>query len=279
MAITAVRANAAGSADGADGRRVVPRGALDPRAPTPLYHQIYVVLREKILNGAYRAGTRLPGEQGLASDFGVSRITTKRAVNELAAEGLVVRERGRGTKVSFTMPQRLDAGIGGLLENLMAMGLETEARVLDFAYEVPPAEIGRALEVAADAKVQRAVRVRYLDGEPFSYLTTYVPAEFGRHFGRAELARTPLLALLERGGVEVTVAAQTITATLADTVVAPALEVKVGSPLLGLTRVVRDQNDRPVEHINALYRPDRYQYRMRLSRVQGEEHNRWSPTE
>ena len=72
-------------------------------------------------------------------------------------------------------------------------------------------------------------------------------------------------------------AAQTISATLADNVIAQHLGVDVGSALMKITRVVRDQTGRPVEFITALYRPDRYQYRMALSRVQGEEQNRWTP--
>ena len=71
---------------------------------------------------------------------------------------------------------------------------------------------------------------------------------------------------------------QTISATLADTLVAPRLKVRVGSPLLSVTRTVADQNGRPVEYINILYRPDRYQYRMKLARVQGIAAKLWSPT-
>ena len=254
------------------------RAAVDARAPTPLYHQVYVILRERIRNGSHRPGTRIPSEQKLAAAFGVSRITVKRAVDQLAAEGLVARHRGRGTTVlSRLETPPVQGSLNGLLENLLAMGLKTGVEVVDFAYERPPEEVRRALAHLEGEEVQKAVRVRSLDGEPFSYLTTYVPAEIGRSFGRRDLARSPLLSLLERCGVEVTSAEQTITATLADTDVARHLGVGVGAPLLSLTRVVRDQHGRPVEYINVLYRPDRYRYHMRLSRVQGEARNLWSP--
>ena len=71
-------------------------------------------------------------------------------------------------------------------------------------------------------------------------------------------------------------AEQTITAALADSQVAPALDIEIGSPLLAVSRVVRDQDDRPVEYVKALYRPDRYQHRMSLTRVQRDERNIWS---
>ena len=91
-------------------------------------------------------------------------------------------------------------------------------------------------------------------------------------------SEVPLLTLLERGGIEVSRAEQTITATLADAEVARRLGVELGAPLLRLGRIVYDQQNRAVEYITGLYRPDRYQYRMNLSRVQTDRANAWSPS-
>ncbi len=254
-------------------------GAIDERLRTPLYHQIYLVLRNKIVDGELGDGDLLPSEEETARAFGVSRITAKRALNELAEDGLVIRERGRGTRVTRKAPAPpVRASVEGLLENLMAMGLETEVELLEFGYCRPGDEVRAALGCGPDEQVQRTVRIRRLEGEPFSYLTTYVPEKIGRTYDRDELASTPLLTLLERGGVVVGRAEQTITATLADATVAPRLGVDLGAPLLRIGRVVFDQQDRPVEHITGLYRPDRYQYRMELSRVQTDHANAWSPS-
>ena len=252
--------------------------AVDRRLRAPLYHQIYLILRQKICEGAYGFGEILPSEQELSRDFKVSRITAKRALNELAGAGLVIRQRGRGTSVSFqpaSPPVR--SSVEGLLENLLMMGLRTEVRLLAFGYVAASEEIARALGCEPGAAVQRAVRIRRLEGKPLSYLTTHVPEAIGRSYDQGDLASTPLLALLERGGVKVGSAEQTITATLADTTVAPLLEVEIGAPLLQVTRIVADEAQRPVEHLTALYPPERYQYRMVLSRVQSESENRWSP--
>ena len=88
-----------------------------------------------------------------------------------------------------------------------------------------------------------------------------------------------MLSLLERGGIQVDAANQLISATLADAEVAGHLGVEAGSALLKINRIVRDRDGRPVEYITALYRPDQYQYRMVLSRVQGETHNTWTPSQ
>ena len=258
-------------------KRASPR--LDPALRTPLYHQIYILLREQIVSGAYGDDALLPTEFSLARTYGVSRITAKRALDELKAEGLVERRRGRGTSVAKRVESRpVDANLSGLIENLLMMGLETAVEILAFDYVVPPETVRAALELASGVDVQRAVRVRRLDGIPLSYTVSHVPAELGRSYQRVDLAKAPLLALLERAGVLIGSADQTITATLAGPEVATALEVQVGSALLAITRTVFDQNGRAVEHIVILYRPDRYAYRMKLARVQGSATKLWSPT-
>jgi len=260
-----------------------PGSDLDGRSASsalrsPLYHQIYLVLREQIRSGVLRPGDILPGEHDLASDYGVSRITVKRALNELAADGLVNRARGRGTQVVETdAAPALSTSGEGQLEDLLSMGLETDVAVLDFSYVPAPPEVAQALGCGAGEEVQRCVRVRALDNEPFSYLTTYIPSDIGHTFGPEDLTERPLLMLLEQAGVEVEAASQTVTATLADAAVAKALEMEIGSALLKVSRVVTDKQGRPVEYITALYRPDKYGYRMTFSRVGGGEAASWSP--
>lgn len=261
------------------GRRPA-RSLADGHLPTPLYHQIYVLLREQIVSGALAPRAPLPTEHELMRRFHVSRVTAKRALDELAAEGLVERSRGRGTRVVEALrPAPVSGNISGLLENLLMVGLKTRVQIVDFGYVPAPADVARALRIEPGTEVQRAVRARSRAGVPLSFTTSYVPAEIGRTYGRKDLVHHPLLALLEKAGVLIGAADQTISATLADTVVAPRLKVRVGSPLLSVTRTVADQDGRPVEHINILYRPDRYQYRMKLARVQGTAAKLWSPAD
>jgi GntR family transcriptional regulator len=246
------------------------------RTPLPLYHQVFLIMRDRILDGMYPPGGLLPSEQEIMRAFDVSRITAKRAMDELAAVGMVRRERGRGTIVTYKAPPRLETGIEGLLENLLAMGLETDVDLKEFGYVPAGNEIARALGLQPGEMVQCAVRVRSLEGKPFSHLTTYVPEAIGMQYGRDDLASKPLLMLLERCGVSVGGAEQTISATLADPAVARALETETGSPLIRIARIVRDESGRGVEYLIGYYRPDRYQYRMALHRVQDRGRTTWS---
>ena len=145
---------------------------------------------------------RVPGEQDLTEEFGVSRITAKRALNELADAGLVVRERGRGTRVvQRPVVPAVTSSIEGWLENISLMGQSTKAEVLEFGYAEATDDIAAALDVPVGTQVQRAVRVRHFEGQPMSFLVTFVPAEIGRCFDRGDLSTTPLLQLLEKAGV------------------------------------------------------------------------------
>ncbi|PTT40192.1 GntR family transcriptional regulator, partial [Acidovorax sp. HMWF018] len=155
----------------------------------------------------------------------------------------------------------------GLLENLVSMGLRTSVKVLDVDTVTASRAVAGALNIAVGDAVQKAVRVRSTKEGPLSHITTYVPADIARQFGRRELARKPILVLLEESGVNVGRAHQTISAKLADAVVARHLDVSVGSALLAVRRLIYDDQERPVQWLHGLYRPDRYEYEMQLSRV------------
>ena len=253
--------------------RLEPTG-IDARLPTPLYHQIYLILHDKIIEGAYAASARLPSEQELMRMFQVSRITAKRALDELAAAGLVTRARGRGTLLAAQPLGR--SGINGRSAPSPA-DRKTETRLLEFGYVAASPEVAKALDCAPGIVVQRAVRIRLREERPFGHLTTFVPEDIGRSYGRKELASTPLLALLARDGVTACTADQTVGATLADTLAAPALDLAVGAPLLRLARVVRDRSGRAIEYAVVLYRPDRYQFHMQLEREPGTNPDGWRP--
>jgi GntR family transcriptional regulator len=244
----------------------------------PKARQVYLVLRERIADGGFDSGDALPPEQALAAAHNVSRITVRRALAELEREGLIDRRQGSGTFVNpRDVAKPVIADLADVLRNLVEMGKSTDVRLLAFGYQDAPAPIADALRLAPGERVQRSVRVRIIDREPFSHLTTYVPERVGMTYSERELASQPLLTLLERSGVSVDRATQEIGAVLASPEVANALDVEIGSALIALTRVVYDARGRGVEHLRALYRPDRYAFRMDLERTGERDGRRWSP--
>lgn len=261
-------------------RKVLPLPKpLDAESALPLYRQLFDRLRKAILRGVFAPGALLPSETELGADYGVSRITVRRAVEELRQLGLVQPEKGRGVRVrkpAIMQTAPVLGAIEGLIENNLAMGLETEVELREFDYLPASPDVAQALGLPEGATVQHAVRVRSHDGVPFSHLTTFVPEHIGRGFDKAEMAKHPLLLLLERNGIEVAGARQTITAQTAPRHIARLLNVETGSALLRIERIVTAQDDAAVEYIIGLYRPDIYAYRMRLQRELGPGVNRWA---
>ncbi len=229
--------------------------------------RIYLLLRERIASGDLPAGRRLPSEPVLAAEQGVSRVTLRRALDRLAEEGLVSRRVGAGTFVTDGMLNPVvAANLGDVFAHLKTMGQTTGLRLLAFAYGPPPDFVAAALGLGPGERTQCSVRVRLIDGEPFSYLTTHVPEHIGLTYNEADLATTPLLELLERSGIVADRASQTLSATLAGPEMADALQLEVGAPLISLTRIVHDPAGAGVEHLHALYRPDRFAFHLDLSR-------------
>ena len=240
--------------------------------------RIYLVLRDRILSNALARGARLPTENDLARFHRVSRVTVRRALAELERERLIERRRSSGTRVIYQPKSKpMTADISGVLANLTEMGERTASELREFHYLSAPAAVADALGLGSGAKVQRSVRIRSVRGMAFSYLTAHVPEDIGRTYSRSELAAQPLLALLERSGAKLDRASQRMSAVLASPDVARALKVRVGSPLIELVRVVFDRNGRGVEHLHALYRPDRYNFELELVRAGEVNARTWMP--
>ena len=255
---------------------------MNASMPLPKYHQVYLVLREQLHEGKFSDG--VPGELVLMQQFSVARVTIRRALSQLAQEGLIQREPGRGTRTLLqhrgghndtTYPNPHRARLTGLLENLVSMGLRTSVKVLSVQRIPAPNEVASILQMKGGELAQKAQRVRYTRDGPLSHITTWVPDRLARGFGRKELAQKPILMLLEESGVKVGSARQSISAKLADAVIAQHLGVAVGSALLAVSRLIYDIDDNPIQWLQGLYRPDRYEYQMQLSRVGGIDAKVW----
>ncbi|AGH86064.1 MULTISPECIES: GntR family transcriptional regulator [Ralstonia solanacearum species complex] len=237
-----------------------------PDAVVPLYHQIYVVLRQQILEGKFGDGP-MPGEIELARQFGASRVTMRRVFDYLVKEGLVRRHRGMGTFVVRPDDPEAAGGSQTLLQNIIDVGERTSAVVVEFEDVMAPPDEAKLLEVAPGTPIKKLVRVRHLEDTPMALITTWLPLDVTVKLTPERLTNQSLLRLIEASGVRIDRASQVVSARLADVATAQYLDIAVGAPLLSVQRIVRAMSGRPVQLLQGLYRPDRYEYRMELSRV------------
>jgi len=242
----------------------------------PRYYQVYTVLAQRVREGEWPTESAMPTEQEFARTFGVSRVTIRKALNMLQQERLIVRQQGRGT-FALPPPRRPNrANFSGLLENVVDFELHTKVRIVAFVKVGLPDEAARLLECAAGSPSLRIVRVRSDSQTPFSYTTCYVPEPEADLLTEAELGNSTVSSLLAKGGVATASAEQRLSATVAGVEVARQLRIDVGAPLISMTRVMRDEQGKPVELIQALYRPDKYEYRVNLSLDNGGDAPRWT---
>jgi GntR family transcriptional regulator len=231
---------------------------------TPLYNQIYLVLREKIRAGEFGEDGRLPTESALCDTFKVSRITIRRALEELEHDDLVTRLRGSGTFARSPVPVRpISSSMADYLEYRRGIAEVSDAKLISFDYVVPPPFVRSAMQCRDGETVQMSVRTRSYKSTPFLHLTVYTVAEIGRMYTKEQLKTEALLSLLRRN-VEVSSAEQIISATLASPEVADLLQVEIGAPLIKVTFVISDERGKVVEYVISLARPDMYQLKSTL---------------
>jgi len=247
---------------------------MTSRLPLTKYHQIYLVLREQLMEGRFVKA--MPAEIVLAKQFNVGRVTVRHAMEKLVAEGLIVRVAGRGTfpkpvanplPVLGTSAQTQPTNLAGLMENIVSASLTTTVKVLDWRTIEAPEDVANALQIPVRTPVKKAIRLRSSKEGPLSYIITYMPLNLAANMVRRDLAAKPMLQLMSEAGVVLGRAQQSISARQADARVAEALGVHIGSALLSVRRRVFDEDDQPVQWLEGLYRPDRYEYQLEVSKI------------
>jgi len=248
----------------------------DLRAPR--YHQVYVALRGWITDGRFAPGDKIPAEPELCEAFRVSRITVRRAIDELEQEGLLVRRQGSGTFVPERIPvPPVALDLSQMTTRVANLGRTTEVTELKTAWVRADPATAVALELEPGARVHKSSRVRVRGGERMGLVTTWLREDVGRRIRPRDLRKRTVLELIERAGFRVDSAEQSIGASLAGIDTARSLGIAVGVPLVRIERVVRETGRRPVERVEALWRADCYQYRMQLKRGRRGELSGWIP--
>lgn len=232
---------------------------LNPNSRLALYHQLYELLQERISTGQWKPGDLIPAESELTARFAVSRITVRKVLDMLSREGLIVRERGRGTFVAHPKLAHGMTRIVSFTDDMRQRGFTPSNRVLFSGLIPAPAAIAAALSVPEGEELARIQRLRLADGEPMcveeSFLVhRHLPGILENDFAAKSLREVKH----QKFGILWTRAKQTIQAVAAPAEIARLLSVKPGAPLLYIERVTWSQAEIPIEYLRVHYRADRY---------------------
>ena len=242
-----------------------PQHQLSRTPGISLHRQLFLLLRDQIMQGAYPPGGMIPNEEALCEQFGVSRITVRRAVADLETRGLLKKRHGRGTFVSADLPPSRAQATLGLVESLRRAATETSAEVLKVERAAPPPELAKQLGLEPDAIAVHAMRLRRKGATQVAVTDAWVTEAAGRGVTARALKKQALYEILIAQGVRFGRVVQEITAVASSPFHASLLNVDVGSPLIKLTRLLYDTNRVPVQHLTVHISPERSRVLMDVS--------------
>jgi GntR family transcriptional regulator len=237
----------------------LPPVAIDRRSPIPFYFQLTELLTREIETGRWAAGERLPSEPAICEQFGVSRTTVRQALAALESEGLVRREKGRGTFVAEQRPGGwLLQSAHGFYEEAERAGHTVRSRVLRRASEPLPGWASDVLRLPPGSVGVTVERQRWMDDRLVMYVVSHFPPQLAETLLGADLETTSLYRVLEeRKGVTVAGGRRVVEAARADRRLAKLLDVQSGSPLLCVEAVSWNERLEPFECYRAWHRADR----------------------
>jgi GntR family transcriptional regulator len=212
-------------------------GPVTAGAGVPLHRQLFLVLHDEIARGALAPGEALPTEQALCDQFGVSRITVRRALTDLAEQGYIERRQGVGSFVRQRSRSDEVPPVGSYMDSLRQAQFQTSIDVVEHDTRVPPASIGDALGVTGEMLHILRVRRERRTHEPLMVTEAWLPTDLADTLTTSALRRTPLYELLATAGVIVDRMQHEITAEIAGPRNAQLLNTAIGSALLRINRV------------------------------------------
>lgn len=233
--------------------------------PVPKHAQLRDILAE-LCSSTLKPGDLLPGERILEETYGVSRITVRRAIGDLVAEGRLRRVRGKGT---FVAPNPLVSRLhlASFSDEMGAQDVKASSKILLSERAEAPADVLNFFGTEAGTIHTHLRRLRLGDGEPYSIDDGWYNSKFVPNLLENDVYKSVYAILDSDFKVPITDADQTVTAIAADELSAQLLDIEVGTPLLHIVRYSRSK-DRAVEWCSSVYRTDRYHLTTRVDRAQ-----------
>jgi GntR family transcriptional regulator len=239
---------------------------LSKHLPIPLYHQLKTILLERVKSGELKANDKLPSEDEIAEQYGISKATVRQAIGELANEGLIRREQGRGTYVAEQKIEQGPRALTGFTEEMRNRGLRSNSRVLKQRVIKADAEAAEKLRIHEGDSLFELTRLRLADGEAMGLQTAHILLALAPGLEDEDFSASLYDVLENKYGLVPNTAEETHTAVLLEPREAKLLKVPAGSPALAAERITYLADGRPFELVKSIMRGDRYKIILQLSK-------------
>ena len=230
----------------------------------PLHEQVRWDLLQRIRRGEFQAGVPIPNEAQLCEQYGVSRITIRRAIGDLCADEFLYRKHGVGTFVTDAVSAAQSIRLRGSLADILAEDPRIRFEIVATSDE--PADATTALIMEELAPLKRLDFRVTIDGKPFAYAQIHVPAAAYSESLEREMngTRQPILILAEHARRTLGGAEQVIFAGSVSSVLAKMLELNEGTAILQMRRTYFDIASRPMAVVVGYFHPERIEMTVKL---------------
>lgn len=231
--------------------------------PVALYYQLKEEIKRKIRANEWEEGSRLPSETEICQMFDVSRITVRKAIDELQAEHYLIKKQGKGTFVqSRSIGQKLYK-FYSFSEELSGLGIKETAKLIVFQEIVPEAAIREALQISADERVFWIKRIRYMDKKAYTIENSYIPVKYVPELTGELVSNNGLYKTLRMFQVFPERAVETFSAVNISKEDAKDMNLKVNDAAVNLVRVTYSGLD-IIEYCQSIVRGDVFHYTVEL---------------
>lgn len=235
---------------------------MEPRVPK--YYLLKNIIIDKIDNEEFTSGQLIPSERELMEIYQVSRITVRKAIDELVNEGYLYKIQGKGTYVKEDCGGSDLISITSCTEDVIRLGMTPSKRVMLFQLKKADAKRAKVLELTKDDNVYQLGRILYADQEPLNYTITYLPEKIFPELDHFSFDQDSLYATIqEKYDVKITKARRTMEAVLARDDIAEYLDIEEGSPIIlfrCVTSGIVNGKEIPIECFKCYYRTDKFKF-------------------
>ena len=232
---------------------------VDKLSSEPLYAQIQGIIERDIASGKLKSGQRIPSEQEIATKYEVSRVTARKAIDNLVAKNLLYRQAGKGT---FVAEQGMIYGFSTMLSfsrSLSSRGFEVRTQMLDQALIPGSLEVSRQLRIGPGVDLVIIRRLRFVEGIAAAIHTSYFDARIYAPLLDIDLTKESILEAAERiGRIRMSYSIDSLRAVAVTVPDGQILGIQAGAPALELEGIVFDQNNTPSRYTRGIYRGDMF---------------------
>jgi len=236
---------------------------FDRTNPLPLYYQLKENLLKKIKNGEWKSGQKIPPETELCELHKLSRITVRKAIEELVHNGYLVRFQGKGTFVASVSFEQKLSKFYSFSEALLQKGKKENVKMLSFSVENADDAAAKKLAIDLNEKIFRIVRLRSVDNTIYALETSYIPMKLCPSLSKKAVMEKGLYNSMRKLGVNPQRIIEKFYADALRSREAKQMQLKTGRPVIHLERTTFDESD-TIEYCVSIVRGDFFTYTVEL---------------